>query len=244
MRSFYDIFINMNIILIDSEDYIKENFVILRGRRFHHVSRILGVKVGQELTIGEKQGLIGLGRVVKIEQDSVELRVSFSIKPPEPIDINMVVALPRPPMIRRILFTVASMGVKSLHFIHSRRVEKSFWQSSSLRPREMQLQLQLGLEQSGDTVFPDVIFHQKFKLFVQDELPKISKRTKNFFAHPCLNLLNGQMSLPATIIIGPEGGFIDYEVEQFKDQGFSPISLGPRILRVETAVIALIAKVL
>jgi len=84
---------------------------------------------------------------------------------------------------------------------------------------------------------------KKFKPFVEDELPAVAQGSQCLIAHPgsaksCpVNVKN-----PVTLAIGPEGGFIPYEVEKLEEIGFQTIHLGQRILRVETAVTAMISK--
>ena len=101
----------------------------------------------------------------------------------------------------------------------------------------------LGLEQARDTVLPDIILAKRFKPFVEDELPAMAANTRGLIAHPgdfpeCPRAL----SEPVTLAIGPEGGWIPYEVELLSKAGLSPMQLGERILRVETAVPALLAR--
>lgn len=104
--------------------------------------------------------------------------------------------------------------------------------------------MRLGLEQAVDTILPEVILRKRFKPFVEDELPGLIKGTTPFLAHPA----NGERSptkelKKATLIIGPEGGFIPYEVDHFAELGIASLSLGDRILRVETAVHVALTKV-
>ena len=186
---------------------------------------------------------MGTAKIVEIK-DKIILNVKLTKNPPPKLDVILIVALPRPPMIKRILFTAAAMGVSKIIFVNSRRVEKSFWQSSALTKETIPEQLLLGLEQGVDTVMPEVFLKPKFKPFIEDELPILSKKTHKYLAHPdkTKNKKPGVIKSPATIIVGPEGGFIDYEVGQFKKQGFELIDLGARILRVETAVTVLLGR--
>jgi RsmE family RNA methyltransferase len=135
------------------------------------------------------------------------------------------------------------MGVQRLVLMNSYRVEKSFWDSPWLAEDAIREQLLLGLEQAKDTVLPEVILAPRFKPFVEDTLPALCQNTRCLLAHPiapqpCPIALNQ----PLTLAIGPEGGFISYEVEKLAEAGFEPVHLGVRILRVETAVAVLIGR--
>ncbi len=146
-------------------------------------------------------------------------------------------------MLRRIFQTIATMGVKRLYLINTWRVEKSYWQTPWLSDSAIREQLILGLEQGCDTVLPEIIIKKRFKPFVEDELPNIISNTKALVAHPtgsapCPMALNRQTSLA----VGPEGGFIDYEVTKLVEAGFESITLGNRILRVEIAIPVLLSK--
>ena len=136
-----------------------------------------------------------------------------------------------------------AMGVSRIVLMNSYRVEKSFWASPELSGESLQAQLILGLEQAKDTVLPEIIKEPLFKPFVEDRLPSLSANTLRLVAHPiaeqsCPRALNQ----PVTLAIGCEGGFIPYEIDLLTQQGFISVELGERILRVETAVTALIAR--
>ena len=155
----------------------------------------------------------------------------------------MVLALPRPKMLRRVLQTVAAMGVPKVVLVNSYREEKSFWQTPFLEPEAIREQLILGLEQARDTVLPEIVIEKRFKPFVEDRLPAISEGTLGLVGHPgnypaCPRGLEE----PVTLAIGPEGGWIPYENDLLVNAGLQPVQLGARILRVETAVTALLAR--
>jgi RsmE family RNA methyltransferase len=100
-----------------------------------------------------------------------------------------------------------------------------------------------GLEQSRDTVLPEVHCHRRFKPFVEDEFSGMIAGCRGLLAHPgdypaCPREAGG----PTLLVIGPEGGFIPYEVEKLADAGCEIVSLGPRILRVENAVTASLGR--
>ncbi len=233
----------MNLLLVSASDFIAADRVRITDRRLQHLNTVNQASVGQNLRAGCLGGLQGQATLLTIDQNAAELQLNLQDPPPAKLPLTLILALPRPKMLRRILQTVASMGVNKLILINSYRVEKSFWQSPFLQPAAISEQLILGLEQARDTVLPEVILAKRFKPFVEDDLPTIAANTRGLIAHPgdfpeCPRALNE----PVTLAIGPEGGWIPYEVGLLIKAGLQPVQLGERILRVETAVPALLAR--
>lgn len=233
----------MNLILLYDRDFESKDHVCLSGRRLQHMQQVHRVNIGDRLNVGHINGLIGQGLVTDLGRDRCELRIQLDQPPPPPLTVTLLLALPRPKMLKRVLQSITSMGVKQVYLINSYRVEKSFWGSPLLQPDKIQEQLVLGLEQACDTLMPQVHYKKRFKPFVEDELPGIIEGTQAFVAHPAAEegISLGRQG-PVTLAIGPEGGFIPYEVQKLREIGFTPISLGPRILRVETAVPVLLGR--
>lgn len=233
----------MNLLLLDDADFVAADRVILRDRRLTHLQEVHRAESGDRLRLGRLGGLMGEGRLLRLEANEAELQVSFDQAPPSKLPLTLLLALPRPKMLRRVLQTVAAMGVPRLVLLNSYRVEKSFWQTPFLEPEAVREQLILGLEQARDTVLPEVIIEKRFKPFVEDRLPALAAGSLGLIGHPgpwpeCPRAL----SEPVTLAIGPEGGWIPYEVEKLREAGLNPVQLGERILRVETAVTALLAR--
>ena len=235
----------MNLILLHQEDFLSQNRVCLRGRRLEHILKIQRATIGDELRIGMVDGLIGTGVVTSLTDHELEMEIQLVQEPPKPLPVILLLALPRPKMLKRTLQSISSLGVKKIYLINSYRVDKSFWSSPLLQPENLREQLLLGLEQARDTILPEITLCPRFKPFVEDELPAISKGTTAYIAHPtAAATCPHNLKQPATLAIGPEGGFIPYEVEKLQSCGFIPISLGERILRVETAVPVLLSRLL
>ena len=252
----------MNLILLFDSDFIAPNRVRLSGLRFTHIQDILKAENGQGLTVGKINGLMGQGIVVSKTNDTIELEVKLDGKPPQALALTLILALPRPPMFKRILFSAAMLGVKKIIILNFNRVEKSLWNSSSLKPEAITEQLILGLQQAKDTLMPQVIVKRGFKPFVEDELPALIKGKLALVAHPdgggsvipafhTVIPANPHWSLGAgagiqnkhiVLIIGPEGGIIDYEIELLKAAGCQAIDLGPRILRTESVLPYVVGK--
>ncbi len=233
----------MNLVLLFDDDFISNQRVSISDRRFQHITSIHRVAVGDQLTVGRLNGNIGKGTVVQLDSSAITLDVELLLPPPPALPVTLILALPRPQMLKRTLQTIATMGVKRLLLIHSNRVEKSFWQTPLLSEHNIRENLLLGLEQARDTILPQIEFHQRFKPLVTELAPELARHSTAPVAHPgpyapCPTGTAGAI----TLAIGPEGGFITYEVEQLQEAGFEPISLGERILRVETAVPVLLAK--
>ncbi|RZI87166.1 MAG: 16S rRNA (uracil(1498)-N(3))-methyltransferase, partial [Pseudomonas sp.] len=147
-------------------------------------------------------------------------------------------------MLRRLFQTIATLGVPRLILLNSYKVEKSFWQTPFLTPEAIRENLILGLEQARDTVLPEIIIEKRFKPFVEDRLPAIAADTLGLVGHPGDYLACPRaVQQPVTLAIGPEGGWIPYEVDLLAKAGLQPVQLGARILRVETAVTALLSRI-
>ncbi|PDH38724.1 MAG: 16S rRNA (uracil(1498)-N(3))-methyltransferase [Halieaceae bacterium MED-G27] len=233
----------MNILLFHAEELGNDSELILEDYRARHLISVIGVAVGQSLRVGQIGGQTGQGIVLDCGNDSVLLRVTLSELPIARHRLSLILALPRPKMLRRVLRTAAEFGVGDIHLIHSYRVEKSFWQSPLLRPEKMQDALIQGLERSGDTLLPRVTTHQRFKPFIEDVLPSIAANKSLFIAHPAADAQPLSSSEDdGFVIIGPEGGFIPYEVDKARAAGAIKISLAPRILSVDTAVCSALAQ--
>jgi RsmE family RNA methyltransferase len=233
----------MNLLLLTPDDCPEPGLAVLSGRRLRHVQEVHRAVVGERLRVGLLGGDMGEGEIIALEADSLRIRFRLDQPPPPKLPLTLVLALPRPKMLKRILQTVAAMGVPRLVFVHSYRVEKSFWSSPWLAPEAMCEQLLLGLEQARDTVLPEVMVERRLKPFVEDRLPALAADTLRLVAHPVAAHACPQgLVEPVTLVIGPEGGFIPYEVDLFAAQGFSSVHLGPRILRVETAVPVLLSR--
>ena len=233
----------MNLILLFKDDFIDENKVRLEGRRFRHILAVHRPVKGDKLRVGLSGGLIGTGGITLLNDTSLEMDVSLINPPPSPLPLTLILALPRPKVLRRILLSVTAMGVKRIILLNSFRVEKSFWQSPVLQPENIQRQLVLGLEQSRDTILPEVLLKPFFKPFAEDELPSLIKDTLTIVAHPGTQTpCPRDVGQPVTLAIGPEGGFIPYEVAKLIACGFQAVHLGERILNIEAAVPSLIAR--
>ncbi|HAB65072.1 MAG TPA: 16S rRNA (uracil(1498)-N(3))-methyltransferase [Pseudomonas sp.] len=233
----------MNLLLLEAADFVAADRVVLRDRRLTHLHEVHRAEAGESLRVGLLGGQMGQGQLLRLDATEAELKIELQQTPPDKLPVTLLLALPRPKMLRRVLQTVASMGVPKLVLLNSYRVEKSFWKTPFLEPQAIREQLLLGLEQARDTVLPEVIIEKRFKPFVEDRLPQLVAGTRGLVGHPgdyptCPRAL----SEPVTLAIGPEGGWIPYEVEKLTEAGLQPVQLGDRILRVETAVSALLAR--
>ena len=233
----------MNIVLLRENDWINANTVKLTDYRARHLITVLKVVANQTLRVGLINGDRGLGTVTQVSDKGVELEVALSDAPLHRHPTQLVLALPRPKMLRRVFRSVAEFGVAELHLIHSYRVEKSYWQTPHLNEDKVEMAFIQGLERSGDTVLPRVIQHKRFKPFMEDVLPVISAKTTLLIAHPGNSArFAADTQRPTTLLIGPEGGFIDFEVDLAEALGAQKVSLGARILSVDTAVCAALSR--
>ena len=232
----------MNLLLLNENDFIAPDVVKISDRRQEQLFKILKAQPGKVCKAGLFNGKTGSAVITEICREYSVLTVQLETPPPPPLDLVLAVALPRPQTFDKVIRCGVEMGVKEFHFFMSRKVEKSYWQSPVLTPEHINYEVALGLEQCGDTIPPQVHFHQLFKPFAEDELPGIIRGGDAFVGHPTApQPLPSAVPGKVTLVIGPEGGFTDYEVELLAANGVTPVTLGRRTLRTEHAVPALLA---
>jgi 16S rRNA (uracil1498-N3)-methyltransferase len=232
----------VNLVLLIEDDFIGEGRVRLTGRRLEHVRTVHRARAGDELVVGVLNGRIGRGVVESIDDTALQMSVTLDRDPPAALDVTLVIAVPRPKVLNRVIAASTSLGVKRMYLINAWRVEKSYWKSPRMSDANLHAQCVLGLEQARDTVMPSISTRRLFRPFVENELPGIIAGSRALVAHPYAQSTLPALAGPITLAIGPEGGFIEAEIASLEKIGFQPVSMGPRILRVETAVAALMGK--
>lgn len=238
----------MNLLLLEERDLESSGpggvRAVVGGERLQHVRKVLRAEVGDTLEVGRLGGGIGRGRIVDLDRGRVVLELGpLDGEPPPPLPVTLVLALPRPKFVGRILQGAAAMGVKRIIFVHTARVEKSYWQSSVMQPEALRRHLMLGLAQARDTVLPEIECLSRPEDLIE-ALPSLVRDHEQVLAadaagaEPCPVGIDG----PAVLVVGPEGGFLDEELASLTAAGARSVSLGQRALRLEHAAIALLSR--
>lgn len=241
----------MNIILFESSEISGDRLVALTDRRAEHIVKILRSNQGDRLIVGIINGKTGYGIIKEIRRKKpyrVDLEVTFDGYPNPPPPIDLLLALPRPIVFRRIISQISALGAKRVYVVNGSKVEKSYWEAGVITNQDWKDHMIEGLEQAVDTRLVDFSFHRGFKPFIQDTLPTIREKYRQMLAaHPYSTSQLAEVfragENPVLLAIGPEGGWNEFELEQMAAQGFEFFSMGFRILRVETAVTAVFSCV-
>lgn len=233
----------MNLVLLLPEDLVAPDLARLTGRRLAHMREVHRAQVGDDLSVGLLGGNMGRGRVLRLDDEALELALTLDQAPPPKLPLTLLIALPRPKVLNRVVAAAASLGAARIVLLNAWKVEKAYWASPRMKAENLRDQMLLGLEQAKDTVLPDLRLARLFRPFVEDELPGLVGEGTGLMAHPG----SGQavpkvLVAPITLAIGPEGGWIEAEVQSMFRAGLQPLDLGPRILRTETALAALVGK--
>lgn len=227
----------MNLILLEPDAEVSPGIFEVGERYAFHARQVWKSRPGDRVRVGLVGGNRGTARVVALERDWLRLEIErLDEAPPPPLGVDLAVALVRPPMLRRVLQQAAAMGVKRIHVFDAARVEKSFWSSRELAPEVVRRQLLLGLEQAGDTQLPEVSVHRRFSDFAAEARPPVA------IADPGGEEL-GAGPRPRLAVVGPEGGLRMEEIERLHAAGGRTVTLGPRILRVDTACVVLLSRI-
>jgi len=241
----------MNLILLKKAE-IKDTRVLLQDHRAKHIVKILRSDIGDSVRLGVIDGDMGKGQILRMGKKHpffVELALEFRQTTVEQPSLDLLLALPRPIMLKRILSQVTALGVGKIFIINANRVEKSFWNSSVLEPSEYQQHLLRGLEQAVDTRLPEIYLYRHFHTFAEEKLPEITSVYGHLLmAHPEANESLSEVVKDTSgrilYAIGPEGGWVDFELKYFRSAGMQTFSLGRRILKVDTAAVAVHSRIM
>lgn len=233
----------MNLLLFDPAELTGDTLT-LADRRAHHLRTVLGVSVGDSIRAGEIGGRTGTAQIVGDDGSAYTLRISLDGPPSQPLAIDLVLAVPRPKVITRTLEIAASFAVRSIDLTNAWKVDKAYLRSPRLDPQALALAARFGAEQGATTHIPQIAVHDRLMALLDARFP--SPGGLRLIAHPAAPPIERaiERSEPTTLAIGPEGGWIDREVETFVARGFTPVSLGAPILRVEAAVASALGQLL
>lgn len=235
----------MNIILLDPSQAVNQDCYQLDPRQDEHVKKVIKAQVGDVLRVGLINGLMGEAKYLgdgDTECAQIEI-LNLHQTPPKPLPMTLVLALPRPNMLKRTLLNISAMGVKKIILLNSAKVEKSYWQSPVLKADNLQRILREGLEQARDTQLPELQMMTRFRPYVEDLLPLEKQGKLGLLAHPYqADACPINLEQDCILAIGPEGGWNEFEVSKWHEAGFKSVHLGERILKVETAVPVLLSR--
>jgi RsmE family RNA methyltransferase len=237
----------MNRILIRQSELDETGRVVLCGRRANHILHTLKAVPGQPLRMGVISGPKGEGIVHKLTDDTVVMDCILDSGVPPPPAIDLLLALPRPKVMKRLWSPLAMMGLDQLVLTNAAKVERNYFDTHWLRPESYEPLMVLGLEQSGDTCLPRVSIRRRLKPFMEDELDTIFPKSRRLCAHPVEGGLHGPPALKygerVLLAVGPEGGWTDFELNLLQDHGFKLTSIGGRTLRTDVACISVLAVI-
>lgn len=232
----------MNFLLLAADELGADGTAVLRGRRAAHVRTVLKAEPGRTLRAGVLGGALGTAVVTAVDAERVEVRVDLAAPPPPARDV-LLLAVPRPKVLLRMLAHAAALGFGEIVLFRSWRVDKTWLASRALDAGEQRPHLIAGLEQAGRTQLPTVRRYGRFRPFVEDELPALGLPARRFVAHPTAAEPTARLAAlprqPFALALGPEGGFLPYEVDRLVAAGFAAIACGGHPLRTETALAAL-----
>ena len=236
----------MNLILCESSEIDGDGVVTLTGARAAHVRGVLGAKPGDVIRIGVVDGPKGRGEILALSEDRVVMRSELDAAVPAPPAVDLLLALPRPKVLRRLWAQLAAVGVGRIVLTNASRVERHYFDTHVLEESTYRPLLIEGLQQAGDTRLPRVSIHRQFRILVEDELDAMSADAARLVAHPgshrsLLTVAREAQQRRVLLAIGPEGGWNDFELDLLTRHGFGIVSMGPRILRTDTACVALLA---
>jgi 16S rRNA (uracil1498-N3)-methyltransferase len=233
------------------ESPITTDRAVLAGAEAHHLIHVMRLKPGARVTLFDGSGSQFAAAVERVGRAEVELAIlsQTQIDRELPLPVWLGVALPKGDRQKWLVEKAVELGVSRLLPLETARGVAQPMQQALERLRRTVIEAS---KQCGRNRLMEIALPQRWEQFVH----AADGMSRRLLAHPhgiqhteCA-VAGGPRSVPdalksggVALAVGPEGGFTDDEVVVAQAAGWTPVALGPRILRVETAALALVARV-
>ena len=233
-----------------SEEQINGENAYIEGSDVNHIANVLRMKPEEELLISVKGDWDYLCKIVDIETDRVNLKVLESMEQRElPVNITLLQGIPKSDKLEMIIQKAVELGVSEIIPVKTKRVVVKIDEKKvDTKVNRWNAIAESAAKQSKRSIIPkvyepisidnalEIVKDFGVKLIPYENADGIDKTRKI--------LDNMDKTKNIAVFIGPEGGFEESEVERIKNSGFEVITLGKRILRTETAGLALLSNIM
>lgn len=236
----------MNRIIFEPDEAASQSIVLGAGdRRAVHIQNVLHASVGDRIRVGIVEGLCGTATITSVTDGAISMEAVFDTPSATPW-FDLLIAMPRPKVMRRMWAPLASLGVRDIIVVGAAKVEKFYFDTHVLDDGFIAPLLREGMEQAGTTHVPRVRVFKRFRPFVEDVIPSEYALSPKIVAHPYAGAsaiprfpADPKPDVPLPMVaIGPEGGWTEYELGLLAKAGFAAFSLGSRPLRTDIATYA------
>lgn len=219
-------------------DALAEGAARLEGANAHHLARVLRAEPGQVYELAFN-GRVYLARITAVRPARVDFAVVEELPAPAPErEISLGVALFKFDRFEWMVEKATELGVSRLTPLSTRRTDPKLAAAAPARRARWQQIARGAAEQSRRAAWPEVAEPQALAAWLA--LPHAG--TRLVLSESATAPLAAPARGSLVMLAGPEGGLAPEEAEAAATSGFAPVSLGPRILRSETAVLAALAR--
>ena len=239
------------------EEQIRENQIIILGQDVNHIKKVLRAKIGDELQICNSQnGENFLCEIDNLEEEKIICQIKEKIQ--EQVESNIEVTifqgLPKADTMEYIIQKSVELGVYDITPVEMKRcVVKLNEKDKSKKIERWQKISEVAAKQCGRDIIPqinNIINIKNICNLIQEYdmvLVAYENEEKNTLKEQLENIKkqnNSKSKVKIGIIIGPEGGLEEKDVETLKENGAKVITLGRRILRTETVALNVLSIIM
>lgn len=227
---------------------IQEEELVIRGNDVNHIKNVLRMHPGDEVSISDGQGMDYFCRIKAIEREEISLSIENSWKSyvELPVQLYLFQGLPKGDKMELIIQKAVELGVYEIIPVRTSRViVKLDEKKEGKKLARWQQIAEGGAKQSGRGIVPEIKpvmgFAQALAYARSLDGMIIPYEKAEGMANTRKIIFGLKDKKSIGIFIGPEGGFDEKEVEAAIEAGASPVTLGRRILRTETAGLAMLS---
>jgi RsmE family RNA methyltransferase len=235
----------MNLVLFAPDELSAP--LALSDPRAQHILKVLRRAPGETFDAGVINGPLGKATLLRADDASLHLAFAATREPPTLPPVTLLIGLPRPQTARDLLRDTATLGAACIHFVTTERADPNYASSSLWTSGEWRRHLVAGAAQAFDTRLPAVTWTHTLASALACEAPAQQARLALDNYESNISLAAALAPIPATaqitLALGPERGWGPADRDQLRAAGFTLCSLGQRVLRLETAVVAALSLV-